>query len=199
MLDEPQLLNAARCYLGRFPLLPHRPNAFSSDWYLWEKSVRIRIAGLRNRFKSILGLDPIHTTGSTTQKMEKQIMGTSRTLRKNPKTHIGWLDESTFTQLSSHHPLLSPSTDIDCPFVKHTLEILAHHGLVIFLHCGTAEWFYEPVMAFSREAERRGVKVVLHQDKGGYHVEGCVMPPDMGGAAARLQEKVLAFLVNDKQ
>jgi hypothetical protein len=68
----------------------------------------------------------------------------------------------------------------------------------MFIHCGTAEWFYEPGIAFAREAEKRGVKVVLHEDKGGFHVEGCVMPPDLGGAAARLQDKVLDFLTAER-
>jgi hypothetical protein len=129
----------------------------------------------------------------TTQKIEKKVLD-PRTLRKIPKTHIGWLDESTFTQLSSHHPLISPSTDLSSSFVQRTLELLAHNGTTLFLYLGTAEWFYQPAINFSEEAREAGMKVILVEDLGGFHVEGCVMSPDLGGPAARLQQKLLEFL-----
>jgi hypothetical protein len=141
--------------------------------------------------KSLLLLRPKRS--STTQKIEQKVLG-PRTLSKPPKTHIGWLDESTFTQLSSHHPLLSPSTDLSLPFVQHTLEILARSGLTLFLYVGTAEWFYQPAIDFSKEAEQAGIEVIVAEDLGGYHVEGCVMPPDFGGPAARLQARLVEFL-----
>lgn len=117
-----------------------------------------------------------------------------RSLRKLPKTHVGWLDESTFAQLSSHHPLLSPSTDLSSLLVQRTLEILASGGTKLNLYLGTAEWFYDPAIDFGKEAEKAGVIVTTAEDLGGYHVEGCVMPPDLGGPAARLQERLLEFL-----
>jgi hypothetical protein len=141
--------------------------------------------------KSLLLFRPRRT--STTQKIEQQVLG-PRNLRKSPKTHMGWLDESTFTQLSSHHPLLSPSTDLSLPFVQHTLDLLARNGITLFLYVGTAEWFYQPAISFSQEAEKAGIQVIVAEDLGGYHVEGCVMPPDLGGPAARLQKRLLEFL-----
>jgi hypothetical protein len=130
----------------------------------------------------------------TIEKVEEKAMGGKRTLGRIPKTHIGWIDESTFTSLSSHHPLISPSTDISSPFVKHTLEILAHHGMKVFMYVGTAEWFYDSAIRFTREAEKAGIEVVYAEERGGYHVEGCVMPPDLGGPAARLQSRLIQFL-----
>jgi hypothetical protein len=80
------------------------------------------------------------------------------------------------------------------PFVQHTLEILARSGTTLFLYIGTAEWFYQPAINFSKEAEEAGLDVILAEDLGGYHVEGCVMPPDFGGPAARLQRRLVEFL-----
>lgn len=192
MIDEPQLFNAARCYLARFPIDPSRPLPFESDWYLWEQSIRLRFTGSVKWLKSVL-LFRTRPVSSTTEKMERKVLG-PRTLTKPPKTHIGWLDESTFTQLSSHHPLLSPSTDLASPFVQQSLRLLAENGTILFLYVGTAEWFYKPAIGFSREAETAGMKVVVSEDMGGYHVEGCVMPPDFGGPAARLQKRLVEFL-----
>jgi len=192
LIDEPQLFNAARCYLARFPIDPKRPDPFHSDWYLWEEAIRLRITGSLGWLKSKL-LFRSYKKPPVTQEIEKQTLG-PRMLRKLPKTHIGWLDESTFNQLSSHHPLLSPSTDLSSAFVQHTLELLALNRTTVCMHTGTAEWFYQPAINFCREATRAGIEVILAEDLGGYHVEGCVMPPDFGGPAARLQSRLIEFL-----
>lgn len=144
--------------------------------------------------KSVILLRREKPTMKTTQRVEEKALGRVRKLDRLPKTHVGWLDESLFTKMSSHHPLISPSTDIESPFVKHTLQILAHNGIKLFMYVGTAEWFYDSAIRFSREADRAGIEIVVAEDRGGYHVEGCVMPPDLGGPAARLQSKLLEFL-----
>ena len=74
------------------------------------------------------------------------------------------------------------------------MEILARNETTLFLYVGTAEWFYQPAIDFGKEAEKAGIEVSVAEDLGGYHVEGCVMPPDFGGPAARLQQKLVEFL-----
>jgi hypothetical protein len=130
---------------------------------------------------------------TTTEKVEQEVLQ-PREKFKTPKTYIGWLDESTFIHLTSHHPLISPSTDLDSPFVGRTLEILAASGISLYMYAGTAEWFYHSAMSFTREAEDAGIEVLKGEELGGFHVEGCVTPPDLGGPAARLQQSLVDFL-----
>jgi hypothetical protein len=110
---------------------------------------------------------------------------------KEPKAHLDWLDESMFSNLSTHHPLISPSADIASPFVRRTLELLAFHGTKISIHCGTAEWFYLPIVDLASAAKVAGVDVSLVENEGGLHSKACLSWPERGGPAAVLQRQIL--------
>lgn len=130
------------------------------------------------------------------EKVEQRVLGPRRSLKTLPASHLDWLEEATFTELSSHHPLISPATDLSSPFVQRTLELLA--GRVrLLLHCGTAEWFYDPAVNFARTAREADVRVRLEEKKGGFHVEGCVMPPELHAPSAELRLHLLDFLLSE--
>lgn len=199
LIDEPQLLNAARCYLARFPILAHRPNPFQSDWYLWQDVLRIRILSALATLKVIIPGHRAKRGVSFIEKAEQQILNpaplsSTMTIKTDPSSHLGWLEETTFSQMTSHHPFVSPSSDTRSSFVKHSLELLARNGTRMLMHCGTAEWFYEPAIEFTKAAKSAGMKVRVVESIGGFHVEGCVLPPDLGGAGARLQKCLIDFL-----
>lgn len=128
------------------------------------------------------------------ENVEQRLLNPDDTMYTKPTSHLRWLDETTFGQLSSHHPFLSPSTDLTSPFVQHSLKLLAQHGTRMLMHCGTAEWFYEAAIGFTQAAKTAGMKVQLVERLGGFHVEGCVLPPDLGGAAGELQQTIIEFL-----
>jgi hypothetical protein len=72
---------------------------------------------------------------------------------------------------------------------------LAKHHTRLFVHCGSAEWFCDPSRHFASAASRAGVETVLEEEAGGYHIESCVMPAELGGAGARLVNAIRAWSV----
>ena len=195
LIDEPQLLNAARCYLARFPILRNRPDPFQSDWYLWQELIRIRIESAVAILKGLTKFRRRGDSDTRIEKVEQAILEPSSPLATDkPSSHLGWLEELTFSRLTSHHPFVSPSTDLGSPFVHYSLDILARNRTKMLMYCGTAEWFYEPAIRFANAAQHAGMDVEVIESLGGFHVEGCVLPPDLGGAGARLQDTLLDFL-----
>jgi hypothetical protein len=197
LVNEPQLLNAARCYLARYPLLKHRPDPFSSDLSVWLTALSRSVTRLSHIVMTPFfpwrrwTKDRHHTLA---QSLSEDVLQ-PRELKHVPPDLQSWLDGSTFEQLSSHHPFVSPSTDIDSPFVMRVLDILAKHHTRLFVHCGSAEWFCEPSRRFASAASRAGVETVLEEEEGGYHIESCVMPAELGGAGARLVNAIRAWSV----
>jgi hypothetical protein len=193
-VNEPQLLNAARCYLARYPLLKHRPDPFSSDLSVWltalsHSATRLSHIVLTPFFPWRRRAKDHHYLA---QSLSEDVLHPRR-LEHVPPDLQSWLDESTFEQLSSHHPFVSPSTDIDSPFVTRVLDTLAKHHTRLFVHCGSAEWFCEPSRRFASAASRAGVETVLEEEVGGHHIESCVMPAELGGAGARLVNAIRAW------
>lgn len=132
---------------------------------------------------------------SSIEKAEQRILNPElNSPETEPIRHLDWLEEATFSQFSSHHPFISPCSDADSPFVQHSLKLLARNSTRMLMHCGTAEWFYEPAIGFARAAKSAGMKVRVVENIGGLHVEGCVLPPDLGGAGAELQQCLIDFL-----
>ena len=118
---------------------------------------------------------------------------------KEPINHLDWLDESFFSDLSAHHPLISPSTDISSPFVRHTLGLLAVRRTKLLIHCGTAEWFRDPIVELAGAAQHAGVDINLVENEGGLHSEACLSWPERGGPAELLQRSILACLVCERR
>lgn len=114
---------------------------------------------------------------------------------KMPVNHLDWFDESTFISLSTHHPLISPSADISSPFVQRTLELLAARQTKLLIHCGTAEWFYGPIIDLASAAKEAGVNIQLVENEGGLHPEACLSWPERGGPAEVLQQSILVCLM----
>jgi len=192
-VDVPQLLNAARCYMARYPILPHRPDPFSSDLLIWS-------AALRQYLRTVLTKLPLshfvystHRPPSSVPTRSADTPGIPFPLNKSSSPHE-WLEIPILHKLSSHHPLVSPSSDPSSPFVRNVLRAFAQNGTRILLHVGTAEWFYLPSIQFAVAAQNAGVDLRLHEEKGGQHSEACVLPAEMGGRAQRLVEGVLDWL-----
>jgi hypothetical protein len=109
-------------------------------------------------------------------------------------THLDWFNDSIFTNLSAHHPLISPAADTSSPFVQYTLKILAKRRTKMMIHYGTAEWFYGPGLDFANAAKGAGVDLDLVENEGGLHSEACLSWPERGGPAEVLQRSLLALL-----
>jgi hypothetical protein len=135
-------------------------------------------------------------TGPPSEKTEDSLDSLIEEMSKedHPQIHLGWFNESSFIKHSSHHPLISPSTNISSPFVQHTLGLLAARGTRILFHCGTAEWFYRSIVDMADAAKEAGMDVTLVENVGGLHSEACLSWPERGGAAATLQQSILTCL-----
>jgi hypothetical protein len=107
-----------------------------------------------------------------------------------------WLNTNIFEHLTSHHPLVSPASDLSSPFVRKTFEILAERGTRVLVHAGTAEWFFRPSKAFVECAEETGVDIEFRTESGGFHIEGCLIPGELGGAGGRLVRSLREWVVN---
>jgi hypothetical protein len=79
--------------------------------------------------------------------------------------------------------------------VTNTLALIASHRTQILIHCGTAEWFYGPIIDLASAAKESGVDIRLVENEGGLHSEACLSWPERGGAAEVLQESILACLL----
>jgi len=162
----------------------------------------MRVTSTISRIKTVITRGSHPRSGkSSIEKAEQTILKTAAATVSNadqPKSNLAWLDEWTFSQLTSHHPFVSPSTDLDSRFVQHTLGLLARNRTRMLLHCGTAEWFYDPAIGFAGAAKAAGIEIQVAESLGGFHVEGCVLPPDLGGAGARLQQTLIDFLGSDR-
>jgi acetyl esterase/lipase len=114
--NRPQLLNAARCYLARFPVLPERPDPFASDWAGWRKG----LFGRRDRAGSQGDLDVGGNrvgAGDVEKAAQKQadrldIVNTQKrpalSAHQMPVSLVDWLHTPMFARMTSHHPLYSP-------------------------------------------------------------------------------------------
>lgn len=191
-VNTPQLLNAARCYLARYQIPGENIDHFHSAIYSW-------LAPTKERFIDNIALlwsviIPGRQLRSVTSSDESKYTNPSEELVPiPPETHLGRFDSSLFTQLSSRHPLISPSTDVTSPFVRHTLSLLAKTGTRLLVHCGTAEWFHDPIIELARAAKEEGVDLVLVENPGGLHSEACLRSPERGGPAGILQAEILTF------
>jgi hypothetical protein len=164
-------VNAARCYLARYPFCGHRSDPFRSSIVPWVLATKSRLEDRLDRLRTITSSQPISVTSS---RMKESIPSDSSFPHQPLKTHLEWFDTSAFTQLSSRHPLISPSTDTSSPFVKQTLTLLAERKTRILVHCGTAEWFYEPIVELVAAAIMACVDIRLVENRGGLHSEACL-------------------------
>lgn len=135
---------------------------------------------------------------TTTESIEQKLLQPNNHFPP-PKSHVGWLDSTIFEHLTSHHPLVSPASDLASPFVQTTLDILANRGTRVYVHAGTAEWFHEPGMAFASAARDAGVNVVSHEEVGGVHIEGCLLPGELGGMSGRLVKGLKDWVLEGEQ
>ena len=180
MVDEPLLLNAARCYLAHFPIPKHRPNPFASDLGFWLEATS---RWLHENISYLVRRSPPHEMGESPRKIFL------------PREKLAsWLDSSSFDSLSSHHPFISPSTDPTSPFVSEVLDILAGNGTRLFIHIGTGEWFYQFAMDFAGVAKERDVETVLMEEPGAFHVELELLSTERGSMAGRLIDGILGWL-----
>jgi hypothetical protein len=192
-VNTPQLLNAARCYLARYPMPGEDIDPFHSAIHSWFALTKERFINNIDLFLSDLA--PGRQLRSVTSSDESKYTYSSEELVPiPPETHLGWFDSSVFTQLSTRHPLISPSTDVTSPFVRHTLSLLAKAGTRLLVHCGTAEWFYDPIIDLALAAKEEGVDLTLVENSGGLHSEACLRSPERGGPAGILQAEILDFL-----
>ena len=201
------LLNAARCYLARFPLLKHRPDPFASDLPLWSSAASRGLRSIASRFMRLLRgvrLLPTKLRSSdeekcSTKSVSEEVLQPSDTrdvIRKI--THLqDWLEPDIFTALTSHHPLISPCSDIESPLVSAIFRLLEENRTRCLVHAGTAEWFFEPAMIFAKAAEKSGVDIDVGVEKGGFHSESCMSPGEWGGASGRLVENLLEWLARE--
>lgn len=195
-IDEPMLLNAARCYLARFPVLKHRPDPFNSEWQLMRTAWQQRYArakSILSRMTSRIHGTPVQHRKRDTQERVAAEVFDPEPLVSEPEKLADWLDVATFKHLSSHHSFVSPGTNTSCAFVRQVLDIVAENQTRILIHHGTAEWFYEPAMRLAAEAKEAGVDVTVVDEVGGFHIEACVMPAELGGSGGRLVEAIRNF------
>jgi hypothetical protein len=153
-VNTPQLLNAARCYFARYPIPGETIDPFHSAIYSWFAPTKERFIDNIPLLLSVI--IPGRQWRSVTSSNESKYTNPSEELVPiHPETHLGWFDSSVFTQLSARHPLISPSTDVTSPFVRHTLSLLAKTGTMLLVHCGTAEWFHGPIVDLALAAKGR--------------------------------------------
>lgn len=167
-----------------------------------------------------------HTKAKTTTEGIEQTLLHPNFHFAQPKAHLGWLENPIFNHLTSHHPLVSPASDPSSPFVQHTFELLVKShgralkihgefadtnssdprqvnrqsrkkaGTKLFIHAGSAEWFYRPTMDFADSARKAGMQVVIKTELGGFHIEGCLIPAEFGGAGGRLVEDLREWVLS---
>jgi hypothetical protein len=106
-----------------------------------------------------------------------------------------WLGEKSFAKLSSHHPLISPATDLSTPFVNKIIHHLAQNETRFFVHSGTAEWFHPATDDFICVLRKKGIEVEYMEEKGAYHVETCVFPGELGGMSGRLVKGMMDWML----
>lgn len=206
-VDTPQLLNAARSYLARFPILPERPDPFRGEWYLWRRSISRMykrsvpaegpggaaaqgslpdVADAAERGMS----DMTQTTGISAPQPQSQMM-------PNDGNLAAWLTTPFFARLTSHHPLISPCTTYPSdptklsPFVHQVLAYAKSKHVKILSSSGTAEWFHEPVQLLGGAAKAAGMEVAIIHEIGGSHCENFLFLAEFGGAGRRLLRSVL--------
>ncbi|ORY26679.1 Alpha/Beta hydrolase protein [Naematelia encephala] len=191
LVDSPQLLNAARCYMARFPILKHRPDPFSSEM----SHLITRLSHLTFTLVPILFAPHRYPRSMhTSEVIQDEVLQPTNALLGLDIALEHWLEAFAFISLSSHHPLVSPGTDVDSPFVRQVLNIMKREGTRLMIHVGTAEWFCEPCLRFAKAADDCGVQVEVQVEKGGLHIESCLLLGEMGGSAGRLVEGILDWM-----
>lgn len=107
-----------------------------------------------------------------------------------------WIQPDVFERLSYHHPMISPATteNLSSSFLSEILQHLHQAGTKLRVHIGTAEAFYDSSCSFVGQAESAGMDVELSKDIGGYHIEGCVFPAELGGSAAQLRRTLITWV-----
>lgn len=127
-LDEPQLLNAARSYMARFPIVPSRPDPFTSELGIWRRAIVSRVEMVLTKMAvfGIVGRGTRMGTagkakggkGSVIETMAEEELHPDDDLLLDLKAKRGgsgapvdlarWLGSPYFAHLTSHHPLVSP-------------------------------------------------------------------------------------------
>lgn len=208
---------AARCYLSRYPLSGYEyesQNPFISDFEhllqgvrdkadLLEEEIRHRLgylthshSGLRRRqMKSIGSGDPSHARRDRHSFPDFGITELERVTTTSDTDHNleYYITSASFKTLSSSHPILSPAKPKASPILARLMNHL-NTRTKLHIHIGTAEAFYEPTLAFVQSARDGGVDVVFQEEVGGFHIEGCIFPAELGGAAGRLREVLKAWV-----
>ena len=193
-VDTPQLLNAARCYLARYPILKNRPNPFKGDLGIWKQVFKQSMDLWIDRVRALLP--------RSIKRRKDRLAKSSKSVLNVDEPPIGkmvmsnWIQEDMFERLTSHHPLISPSTLPTHPFNRQVFEQLKNHTKLLF-HVGTAEWFYEPTIALAKQATKCGIDVCVEKEIGGFHVEGCTFPAEFGGAGERLVSRIFDWMRNE--
>lgn len=191
--------------MARYPILKNRPDPFVSDPIIWPVAVRQLGQGvLRSAILASKAVLPGRLAGNITKLAQLTdgyrdpviVKTLAKTLDEDTNDQVmdfddldKWLDPTIFSRLSSHHPLVSPGTNLHAPFVQRVLDTIAKSNDTstrIMVYTGTAEWFHAPSISFAQVATKAGVKVDAYEIQGGFHAEGCVWPGEMGGAAGKL-------------
>jgi acetyl esterase/lipase len=181
-LDEPQLLNAARSYLARFPILPARADPFSSEMSIW-------IAAISEKFANVASV--LRGKGVMQRVAQAELHPQSDPLIKDLAQ---WLEPASFARTTSHHPLLSPCSDLDSPFVTAVLAIAARHTRMLIVS-GTAEWFHAPAQQMASAAVMAGADVEVVHEMGGFHCESCLFLAEWDGPGRRLVDAIRQWIV----
>lgn len=186
--------------MARYPIVPSRPDPFAGDFELWSIAARqvaqalcVKVGRLAHPLLPARVRSQVESLSAKYARTDS-IKATSVKAIPPGLGLDKWLGHDMFTRLSSHHPLVSPSTDITSPFLTATLGQLAQADTKILVHVGTAEWFYLPSKGFAAAARRQGVDVHVQEELGGFHSEACITPADFGGASGRLVEGILRWL-----
>ncbi|ORX40671.1 Alpha/Beta hydrolase protein [Kockovaella imperatae] len=198
-LNKPMMLNAARCYMARFPIVKHRPDPFkstlpqlSSDISRMGRALGRRVDVCARRSKSS-DVEANHMT------LSREILRPDDEMLDQSLSSLSrWLEIETFTRMTSHHPLVSPATDPNSPFVTLVFKAMSRLGTKLLIHAGTGEGFYSAAMSFGRAAKAADTKVQIEIEEGGFHSEACIMPGEWGGASQRLVGTLVEWLARLK-
>lgn len=136
-LDTPQLLNAARSYMARFPIVAHRPDPFSSELSLWRKAYMQRARALVSKLDpfGVMAISANHRKGLEANTMRGSQAGSGKVLdmvadwemysREDPDLFSPV--DTTPSALKEPHTHTDLSTWLDASVFA---QMISHHPLV---------------------------------------------------------------------
>ena len=214
--NAPQLLNAARSYIARFPLEPAGPDPFASEWRSWRKrapvdNCRDDLAKAGQQQKNDIDIE----SGMGSEDESKtHCSGLLAALKRGPACDpmdrcpnpplTDWLETPIFAHLTSHHPLYSPCSippflpegknpASHSPFVQQVLSTIKQNEVKILITSATGEWFHGATRLLAEAVGEAGVDVVVMQEYGLMHCENFLFLAEYGMAGRRLLDAVLEW------